>query len=374
MQVTAAVVASRGADFELRGLALAEPGSGQVLVRIMAVGICHTDLTLRDHDFGIPLPIVLGHEGAGLVEALGDGVTGLAVGDTVVLSYGSCGTCHACADDAPQYCAVWGALNSSGHLSDGRVPFSDGGAPVYGAFFNQSSFATYALAGVRNTVKVTPGTPWEILAPLGCGMMTGAGTVLNTLRPDVGQSLIVFGAGGVGMAAIMAARVAGCAPLVAVDLDEGRLTLALELGATHVFRGNDPALSEKLHTLFPFGADFTIDTSAAPNIVRVAIDLLATRGTCALIAVMAPGTDASFAPGGLINGKVVRGAVEGDADPQIFVPRLLAMHAAGDFPLGKLVATYPFANINEAVADMKFGRKIKPVLIMEHDKQSPSGH
>lgn len=367
MQVTAAVIASRGADFELRRLELAEPGPGQVLIRIMAVGICHTDLTLRDHDFGTPLPIVFGHEGAGLVEAVGDGVEGITVGDTVVLSYGSCGSCAACNDNAPQYCAAWGTLNSSGFLPDGRVPFDHDGAPIYGAFFSQSSFATFALAGVRNTVKVAAGTPWQLLAPLGCGMMTGAGTVLNTLQPDAGQSLIVFGAGGVGMAAIMAARVAGCAPLVAVDLDDGRLALAMELGATNVFRGDDPALSEKLRALFPAGADFTIDTSAVPKIVRVAIDLLATRGTCALIAVMAPGTDASFAPGGLISGKIVRGAVEGDADPQVFVPRLLAMHAAGDFPLERLVVTYPFADINRAVADMKSGRTIKPVLIMEHE-------
>lgn len=364
MRITAAVLEARATPFVMRELALAEPGPGQIRVRIHAVGICHTDLSVADHEFGTPLPMVLGHEGAGIVEAVGPEVSSIAPGDRVVLSYAACRACAACDDGSPQYCSQFMALNWSGLLHDGRPPFEADGAPVFGAFFAQSSFATHALALATNAVKVDDRLSFALLAPLGCGMQTGAGTVLNTLRPATGQSLVVFGTGGVGLAALMAARSAGCAPLIAVDLDDGRLALARELGATDTLRGDVPDLAAAIRAIAPDGVDFTIDTTGAPEVIRVASDVLAARGTCALLAVTGA-MEASFVPGAMLGGRSIRGVIEGDADPHAFVPRMIAMHAAGDFPFDRLVKTYPFARINEAVADMRAGRTIKPVLLLD---------
>ena len=364
MRVTAAVVASRGAEFELRELELVDPGPGQVLVRIKAVGICQSDLSVKDYAFGAVMPIVLGHEGAGIVEKVGEGVSHVAPGDHVVLSYGYCGACVPCSEDAHSYCTNFHALNWGGNLPDGRSPYLDGETPVAGMFFAQSSFSTYALALENNTVKVASDLPLEWLAPLGCGVQTGAGTVLNGLKPPAGKSLAVFGAGSVGLSALMAAAHLGCTPLVAIDLDDGRLALAKELGATHTLRGDAPNLAATLREMVPGGLNYTVDTTGVPAIMRAAIDALAPRGTCALIAMPKPGTEASFMPGPLLSGRSIMGFIEGNADPQVFIPEMIDLHRAGRFPFEKLVTTFDFADINHAVAEMRSGRTIKPVLLM----------
>ena len=189
ISATAAVLRARGAPYELENVELADPGPGQILVRVRACGICFTDVGVQNYEQGLPLPQVLGHEGAGEVLAIGEGVTSVAPGDHVVLSYASCGSCPNCASAAPQYCAQFMLLNYAGCLPDGRPPMQGKDGPVYGAFFGQSSFATHAIAYESNTVKVDADLGWDILAPFGCGMQTGAGTVYNSLAPSEGQSL-----------------------------------------------------------------------------------------------------------------------------------------------------------------------------------------
>lgn len=362
---TAAVLHDRGQPYRIETVALADPGPGQILVRVRAVGICFTDVGVQYYEQGTPLPQVLGHEGAGEVVAVGEGVTSHAPGDRVVLSYASCGVCPRCADHAPQYCSQFMALNYGGVLPDGAVPMQGDAGPVYGGFFGQSSFATHALAYPRNTVKIAADMPFAHLAPFGCGMQTGAGTVWNSLKPGAGQSLAVIGTGGVGLAALMAAADIGCAPLVAVDRNAQRLALAAELGATHTILADGRDLTLALREIRPDGLDFIVDTSGAPPVARAGLEALAARGQMALLAVTAPGTEITINPNVLLGGRHLRGAVEGDADPQLFIPHLVERHLAGRFPHDRLIRSYRLDQINEAVADMKAGVTIKPVLVMD---------
>ncbi|QMW24097.1 NAD(P)-dependent alcohol dehydrogenase [Sandaracinobacteroides saxicola] len=342
---------------------LPAPGPGQLLVTIHAAGICHTDLGFRDLDMPNAMPIVLGHEGAGTVAALGPGVTGFAVGDRVCLSYDSCGHCGACTGHAPQYCDELGLRNFAGVTPAMAPPmaFPDG-TPLFGNFFGQSSFATHALSTVRNTVKIPDALPFHLAAPLGCGMQTGAGTVVNSLAGAPGKSLVVFGTGSVGLAAIMAAAALGMAPIVAVDRVQSRLALARALGATHGLTADEASLVS-LAAISP-GFDGSFDTTGVPGVIQLAIDCLGTRGTCALVGITPPGTLASFSPAGFLMGKKIIGVIEGDADPQIFVPWLAKQHLAGRFPHDRLVTTFPFDRINDAVDAMHQGEVVKPVLLM----------
>ena len=362
---TAAVLHQRGSPLAIEPVALAAPGLGQLLVEVRACGICHTDVGVQNYEQGTPLPHVLGHEGAGVVLAVGPGVEGLAVGDHVVLSYASCGQCANCTHDAPQYCANFMALNYSGHLPDGAVPMQGREGPVFGAFFGQSSFATHALAYARNTVKVDKDLDFRVLAPLGCGMQTGSGTVYNSLKPKAGQSLAVMGAGSVGLAALMAAADLGCAPLIAIDKTPARLELARELGATHVIPADGRDLMLALREIVPTGIDFIVDTTGVGPVIRAGLEALASRGQIAMLAVTPPGTEITINPNVLLGGRHLRGAVEGDADPRAYIPWLIGRHRAGRFPHDRLIGTYPFSRINEAIADMRAGKVVKPVLLME---------
>jgi aryl-alcohol dehydrogenase len=365
MQITAAVLRARGAPYTLESVSLADPGAGQILVRIRACGICFTDIGVQTYEQGLPLPQVLGHEGTGEVLAIGAGVTTVAVGDHVVLSYASCGSCSRCTTAAPQYCASFMALNYAGRLPDGRPPMAAPDGPVFGAFFGQSSFATHAIAYERNTVKVDADLGWDILAPFGCGMQTGAGTVYNSLAPPPGSSLAVFGTGSVGLAALLAAADLGCAPLIAVDRNADRLALALALGATHSILADGRDLNAAIRAIIPDGLNFIVDTTGVAAVVRSGTEALTARGQLAMLAVTPPGTELTIGSNILLGGRALRGAVEGDADPRSFIPQMIARHRAGRFPHDRMITTYPFGAINEAVADMKVGRVIKPVLLMD---------
>lgn len=365
MKVEAAVISAFGQPFEVKPLELAAPGDDEVLVRLVAVGICHSDIACQHGAFAPPLPIVLGHEGAGIVEQVGANVSHVKRGDHVVLSYASCGTCARCNVGQPQYCSEFGVRNFKGFRPNGGPTFKDGDGDVWGGFFGQSSFATFALSTARNTVKVARHHYLEAMGPLGCGLQTGAGTVLNTLKPQAGDSLVVFGVGTVGMAAMMAGVASDCGTVIAVDVHDGRLALARELGASHSVRGDAPDMMQQLRALLPSGASFTVDTSGKAASIRAAIDLLAQCGTCAVLAV-APGTEVTFMPSMLLAGRKIIGVTEGDADPQEFIPRMIALHEAGRFPYDRLVKFYTLDQINEAIADMRSGATIKPILRMAH--------
>lgn len=365
MEITAAVARQASQPFEIEQLELAEPRADEVLVRIVGVGLCHTDLICRDQWYPVPLPAVLGHEGAGVVEAVGAAVRKVKPGDHVVLSFVSCGECVACKEGAPAYCAGLYDLNFSGGRPDTTTALSVGGGPVHSHFFGQSSFATYAVAYERNVVPVDRTAPLELLGPLGCGIQTGAGAVLNSLHPHAGSSIVVFGVGSVGLAAVMAAHVVGCTKIVAVDLKPSRLEAAQQVGATHTIDpGATDNVVEAIQDITGGGAHFSLETTASPKVFRQAVDCLAQRGVCGLIGAAALGTEASFDMNTILFGRTIRGIIEGDSIPDLFIPKLVELILQGRFPLDKIVTQYPLAKINTAADDSLDGTAIKPVLVM----------
>jgi len=363
MKITAAVVPARGAPFEVQTLDLDGPAAGEVLIRIVASGMCQTDLHARDGYFpNLPYPAVCGHEGAGVVEAFGAGVTDLAAGDHVVVSFPWCGECEPCRSDHPAYCTNARGLKSGGRRADGSTPMSRDGQPVYSCFFQQSSFATFAVAPAKDVVKIRADAPIDLLGPLGCGLQTGAGAVLNVMAPRAGQSFAVFGVGGVGLSGLMAARIAGCDPIIAVDVHPHRLTLARELGATHALESKGAETLAEIRKITGGGVEFSLETSAVPAVFRLAVDALRGLGTCVLVGSARAGTEVSFEMPWLQGGRVVRGVIQGDSRPREFIPRLVDLFMAGRFPLDRLVTRYDFAEINRAAADAVSGATIKPVM------------
>jgi aryl-alcohol dehydrogenase len=367
MKITAAIVPAHSAPFEIRTLDLVAPQPDEVLVRIVATGMCHTDLHARDGYFpNLPYPIVCGHEGAGIVEDVGAAVADLAPGDPVVISFPWCGECEPCRTAKPSYCVHGRALKSSGRRADGSTPMSHDGAPVYSCFFQQSSFASFALAPARDVVKIRRDAPVELLGPLGCGLQTGAGAVLNVMQPHEGQSIAIYGVGGVGLAGLMAARIAGCDPIIAIDRLPERLALARELGATHTIESNGAATLAEIRHITGGGTHFALETSAVPAVFRLAVDGLRGLGTCVLVGSARAGTEVSFEMPVLQGGRTVRGVVQGDSRPREFIPRLVDLFMAGQFPLDRLITSYEFADINLAAADATSGATIKPVLTLPH--------
>ena len=358
MKVRAAVVEEKDGPFVFRDVVADMPRSDEIVVRVVATGICHTDAHIRSQGYETPLPLVLGHEGAGIVENVGGDVTSVAPGDHVIMSFPSCGRCHHCLAGHPAYCDHNLRLSFGGARLDGSNAYHG----VHGHFFGQSSFATYSLANERNTVKVADDVPLELLGPLGCGFQTGAGAVLNSLRVQTGASIVVLGAGAVGLAAVMAARIAGADPIIAVDINDERLELARSLGATHVVNGKNEDTKARILDTTRRGADYIVDLTGSPKMLGMAVEALAPTGTAALIGAARQGTQASIDMASLLNGRVVRGVIQGDAVPQIFIPKLIDLYRAGKFPFERLVQFYDFEDIERAFDDSKQGRTIKPIL------------
>jgi aryl-alcohol dehydrogenase len=362
MLTRAAVVEGQGQPFTMSEVELEDPRDDEVLVRMVATGVCHTDITMGSFLPPEMFPHVFGHEGAGVVEQVGPAVQGLAPGDHVVMSFRSCRDCAKCRAGLVGYCDQSLLLNYMGMRMDGSMPISRGGAPVFGSFFGQSSLAAHALAYADNCVKVDPELDLTLLAPYGCGFQTGAGTVLNVLRPSTDDSLVVYGVGAVGLSALAAAAAEGVESVVAVDPLPSRRAVAERFGATTV----DPAAVDdvvaRVRELTGGGAAYAVDTTAIPAVVKQAQQSLAPRGTLVALGLGAEEyvLDAIDL---LQGGKRVMSSIEGDADPQEMVPRLIGMRAAGTFPMDDLVTTYPADQVNQAVADVTSGAVVKPVLV-----------
>ncbi len=350
----AAVLRRRGGPLAIETLEMEGPRDDEVLVRIVASGICHTDIRYVDDWYDESEgPLVLGHEGAGVVEKAGTKVTGLRRGDHVVLSYQSCGRCSACRRGRPFDCRDGSLLNWGFQRPDGSNAFSRSG--VRGHFFGQSSFATRTLATVRNAVKVPKALPLEMLAPLGCGLQTGAGTVMNSLSVPPGAGIAVFGTGAVGLSAVMAARVVGARPIIGIDIVPKRLKLARELGATHTIDSRKEDVAARIKRITAGGVDYTVETTGDDGMYRLSLELLNPKGVAALV------TGAS-GPAHMPGGRKAVAIVEGDAVPQQFIPRLISLWRKGLFPFDRLVRFYGFEDVNRAVADARRGATIKPVL------------
>jgi aryl-alcohol dehydrogenase len=367
VKITAAVCRGQGEEFQVEEVNLGDPRDDEVIVRNVGAGVCHTDLICRDQWYPVPLPAVFGHEGSGVVEAVGKGVTKVKPGDHVVMSFVSCGICKSCILGRPAYCAqLYGANFSGGRLSDESSALTDAnGQRLSGHFFGQSSWATHSLAFESSVVKVDPSAPLELLGPMGCGIQTGAACVLSTFNPEAGTSIAIFGTGSVGLAALMAARSVGCTTIIAVDIKPQRLELAKTLGATHGINGGEVDAVEAIKDITGGGADYAIELTANPKVARNAIDCLGTMGTVGLIGAAALGTEYSFDMNDvMLAGKRIVGHIEsGNLSPQIFIPRLVALMQQGKFPLDKLVTQYKLDEVNKAAHDTEAGVSVKPVLV-----------
>lgn len=365
LKARAAVVRKTNGPFVIEDVEIGPPREDEVLVRMVATGICHTDLVCRD-GFPVPMPIVLGHEGAGIVQQVGAKVKNVKPGDHVILSFNSCGHCRNCEKHQPAYCFNFLAYNfASARPEDGSSPISQNGEKISSLFFGQSSFATYAIAREVNTVPIAKELPLDIMGPLGCGIQTGAGAAVNSLKVGKGDSLAIFGGGAVGLSALLGARAVDAGTVVVVEPNAARRALALELGASHVINPKETAdVLGKLKELTGGGVNYAIDTTGIPAVIGVAVETLLPNGMLGLIGVPPP--DATL-PANLMS-MLVRGVgakyiVEGDADPQEFIPRMVGWYQAGKFPFDRLIKKFPFEQINEAAHATETGQVIKPVVV-----------
>ncbi|MGM4929579.1 NAD(P)-dependent alcohol dehydrogenase [Tardiphaga sp. 619_E2_N8_5] len=364
MKVLAAIAVASNQPFRIEECELAPLHPDEVVVKLKACGVCHTDVAAKLNHLPVPFPQTLGHEGAGTVVAVGSGVQRLKVEDSVVMTFGSCGHCDNCTDCMPAYCDDFLEINIFGHRHGGSS-LRMSGKPIGQHFFSQAAFATHAIATERNAVKVDRDLPLELLAPLGCGIQTGMGTVMNVFKPKAGDGIAVFGVGAVGMAAVIAARIARCSQIVAIDVVDSRLEMARSLGATHVIDGRSSDVSAQVRAITGKGAHFSVDTTGNPAVIMEATTCLRKRGVSAHLAAPARGT-MYCVPSHVISGAGLswRGVIEGDSDIHTFIPRMVEFYRGGLLPLDQLVTLYPFSKINEAIADSESGKVLKAVLVM----------
>jgi len=364
MEITAAIVREKGGAFTLEQVQLDKPKADEVLVRIIATGTCHTDMAARDQLMGTPqFPVILGHEGAGIVEQIGDSVQHLQVGDHVVLTFGFCGHCSNCLSGLPAYCADFFPLNFGGSRLDGTHSHQQNNRSIQDHFFSQSSFATYSIAHKNNVIKVPKEAPLELLGPLGCGIQTGAGAIINSLALSAGESLIITGIGAVGLAALLAAKACSAGIIVAVDINPERLKFAQELGATQLIDSSSQDVRQTLKTIAPMGFDYAFDTTGRNDVINHALSALKSHGKMGIVGIATKDLEIemnSFVAKGL----QLIGIVEGDSVPQTFIPAMVKMYLNGQFPFDKLIKKYKFEDINQAIEDSEKGRTIKPVIII----------
>jgi aryl-alcohol dehydrogenase len=363
-QIRAAVVREKGGPFRIETLSLEGPRRDEVLVKVVATGLCHTDMVARDKVYPVPHPIVLGHEGAGIVESVGADVVKVAPGDSVVLTFLTCGRCRPCRLGRIAHCEKTFPLSFGGARLDGSTATLDAqGEKVHDHFFGQSSFATYALANERNVVKVSSDAPLERLGPLGCGIQTGAGAVMNALKVAPGTTFACFGAGAVGCSSIMAARAVGATTIVAIDIVPSRLEMAKELGATHAINSKQTNPVEAIRDITGGGVDYSLEASGDPRALHQAVEALGSLGTCGIVGAEPLGTEVSFDVNNvMLSGKAICGILEGESVPDIFIPRLIELNAQGRFPFEKLMKFYGLDQINQAAKDSENGGTIKPII------------
>jgi aryl-alcohol dehydrogenase len=360
MKVRAAVAYENRPSFSIEEIEMSDPGPENILVHMVGCGLCHTDVKAREGTMGVPMPAVLGHEGAGIVERVGARVTKVKPGDHVVLTGDSCGACPTCLAGNPAYCDQMSALN----FTDGRAgepgSFRNGSTAIHGHFFGQSSFCNYAVTRERNTIPVRKDAPLEILGVLGCGVQTGAGAVMNSLAVPAGSTIAIFGVGPVGLSAVMGAVVCGCAAIIAVDVLESRLVVAKQLGATHTILARPHvSIADEIRKIALAGVNYAFDTTGRADSNLQAIDSLAAKGHFGFCAVPAEAPKLSRV---MTRGISIRGIVQGDSVPDVFIPKLVELHMRGQFPFDKMVTKYPFEKINQAIENQAAGKVVKPVF------------
>lgn len=367
MKIRAAVARSANEPLEVEELELTEELlPNEVLVRIESAGICHSDTEMRDlppENPMMPKPIVLGHEGAGIVEQVGQAVTALVPGDKVILAYHSDGECPECQRKREAYCHRFFKYNLSGLRVDGTIAGHDGETPVRTGYHQQSSWATYSIATERNAIKVDTDIPIEYLGPLGCGFMTGYGAIRNSAKPEPGSSFVAFGMGAVGLGGVLAAVSAGCSTVVAVDLHQARLDLAKRAGATVTINPSEVDVTAALRDIQPRGFNYSFEATGVPAVMTQAIDAIGTGGRATLVGLVTDGeVTAGFHPTTIVLDRTIHGVTMGHGDPEGTIKELVAHVEAGRLPLQDLVEFYTLDQVNQAMEDGATGKVFKPVM------------
>ncbi len=367
MKIKAAVIEEKGQEFKIVDMDLGEPKYGEVKVKVVACGVCHTDDVARNQLIPVPLPAVFGHEGAGIIEEVGPGVTGFKVGDRVGFSFGYCGECEACRTGHPYGCRENRRLNFGGVHFDNTKRLSYKGQPA-STFFGQSAFATHAIVHKNNLIHADDEISLPLVAPMGCGIQTGAGAIFNYIRPKEDTSVIITGCGPVGLSAVMAAKIAGCTTIIACDIVDSRLELALEMGATHTINSRnvesvEAAVKELTGGL---GSDYAVDCTGIGPCVRQSLRSTKPLGVCAVVGATQELT-INVEEDLMGVAKTLGGVVEGCCIPQLFIPKLINYYKKGMFPFDKMIKYYKFEEINQAFADTKSGKVIKAVLVMDEE-------
>ncbi|HLG69211.1 MAG TPA: alcohol dehydrogenase catalytic domain-containing protein [Chloroflexota bacterium] len=347
----AAVLHAPGQPLAIEDLDLAAPKAGEILVRLVATGVCHSDLsTARGGKIG-SLPLVLGHEGAGVVENIGPGVSTVAAGDRVLLaSVPRCGKCPACIAGKPYVCSNAAAGMYGGGLFDGTTRLSLHGQPVY-HFFKQSSFAERAVVPEGAAVRVPPEAPLDKVAVLACGVRTGLGAVLNAADVEIGDTVAVIGCGGVGLGGIIAASLRHAGAIIAVDLAEDKLELARSMGATHTVNASDRDAVEAVRQISGGGVNHAFEFAGNPKTVAQAVQMLAVGGNAYVVGGSPPGSRYDIPADGFLADKHLHGLTLGNVRAQLDIPRYIELYLKGKLPLDRLVTRrYPLEQVNEALA------------------------
>ncbi|MGN1283646.1 MAG: NAD(P)-dependent alcohol dehydrogenase [Limosilactobacillus sp.] len=368
MLIKAAVANQDAQELDIKDVELDAPKKNEVLVKIVATGICHTDKAAMD-GMTTPLPAVLGHEGAGIVEKVGADVTSVKPGDHVALSFSYCGECRNCRAGHPGMCMKFNQLNFAGASFDGTHRLHDGDQNL-STFFGQSSFANYVVAEENNVVKVPEDMDLRLLGPLGCGIQTGAGTVLNYIKLRAGETIVIYGMGPVGLSAVMAAKVAGAKEIIAVDRNDNKMAMAKEMGATLTLDSSHDDVEGEIGKLLPDGVDYSLDTTGNAGVIKQAVRLLRPAGECVLIGIGGK-VEFDIMQDLLAESKKIAGVVEGDSIPQEFLPKLIKYYQEGKFPFDKMIKLYDFADINAAFNDFINDKTMKPVVVMDKGYQVP---
>jgi len=347
---------ARGTRLVVEDLELEPPRAGEVAVRLVATGVCHSDLGGLHGTRDLPMPLVLGHEGAGIVESVGAGVTAAAPGDHVILSaIGRCGRCVACVDGRPWMCAAWGASLFSGRLPDGTTRLSLRGSPVH-HWFAQSSFAERAVVPEGSVVKIRRDVALASVAVLACGVSTGLGAVFNAARVRVGESVAVIGCGGVGIAAIVGADLAHAQPIVAVDIADEKLEYARSLGAMHTVNAAREDVVARVRELTGGGAGHTFECVGNAKTLEQLVAMVPAGGDGYVVGAAQPGTTFPFTTDGFIRNKHLHGVMQGNVRATVDIPRYVDLYARGRLPLDRMVTrTYPLGEINDALAALERG-------------------
>lgn len=363
MKIKAAVIHSPEDPYVLEDVELSLPKGDEILVKVTASGLCHTDEFGRT--IGLPMPLVLGHEGAGIVEQVGPDVKEFAVGDHVAFSYANCGTCENCISGMPQYCLHFNDINFGGVGADGTTKLFQDGKPA-AMFFGQSSHATHSVVSEKNAVKIDKDIDLAMVAPMGCGIQTGAGAVFNSLNADTRDTIAVFGCGTVGMSAIMAAAVCGCEKIIAVGGNPKSLELAKELGATHtVNRKEVDSMAQAIIDITGGGATFAIDTSGNGNMILNAVQCTKYHGTVIPISPSGVVENFNFGLDVLMQMRTIKGINQGESIPKLFIPKLVKLYKEGKFPVDKIITKFKFEDLEEARQATLSGKVIKAVVTMD---------